>query len=101
MLTSWSKMYLVFQKRVSLQQIDPGYCYTQTHLLVSLKALTTGYIRSRRGSCFKLGKDKVQMFTKVLYDQSWEVAQWLRALTALAEDQWSVPSTHVAAHNHP
>lgn len=29
-----------------------------------------------------------------------EVAQWLRALAALAEDMSLVHSTHVVAHNH-
>jgi hypothetical protein len=28
------------------------------------------------------------------------VAQQLRALVALAEDQGSIPSTHMGAHNH-
>jgi hypothetical protein len=29
-----------------------------------------------------------------------EMAQQLRTLTALAEDQGSIPSTHVMAHKH-
>ena len=28
-----------------------------------------------------------------------EVAQWLRALAALPEDQGSIPNTHMAVHN--
>jgi hypothetical protein len=30
-----------------------------------------------------------------------EMAQWLRALTALPEVLSSNPSTHMVAHNHP
>jgi hypothetical protein len=29
-----------------------------------------------------------------------EMAQWLRALTALPEDPSSIPSNHMVAHNH-
>ena len=29
-----------------------------------------------------------------------EVAQWLRALSALPEDLNSIPSNHMVAHNH-
>ena len=34
-----------------------------------------------------------------LGDGTGEMAQWLRALTALSEDPGSIPSTHMAAHN--
>jgi len=30
-----------------------------------------------------------------------EVAQWLRALTAVPEVMSSIPSNHMVAHNHP
>jgi hypothetical protein len=30
-----------------------------------------------------------------------EMAQWLRALTALPEVLSSIPSNHMVAHNHP
>ena len=29
-----------------------------------------------------------------------EMAHWLRALAVHVEDQGSIPSTHIAAHNH-
>jgi hypothetical protein len=35
--------------------------------------------------------------------QNWagEMAQWLRALTALPKVPSSIPSNHMVAHNHP
>jgi hypothetical protein len=37
---------------------------------------------------------------KMWRDEPGEVAQWLRALVALAEDLGSVPSTHMVVHNY-
>jgi hypothetical protein len=36
---------------------------------------------------------------KNMYNMTAEMAQWLRALTALPENQGSIPSTHMAIHN--
>jgi len=43
-------------------------------------------------------KTTVQMYYKIF--RAGEMAQWLRALTALPEVLSSIPSNHVVAHNH-
>ena len=36
---------------------------------------------------------------KITYSMAGAMAQWLRALTALPENQGSIPSTHMATQN--
>jgi hypothetical protein len=47
----------------------------------------------------------VILYTKTFYlkNKTWagEMAQWLRALTALPEVLSSNPNNHMVAHNHP
>lgn len=40
------------------------------------------------------------MFIKEIKTGAKEMAQWLRAVTALSENLVLSPSTHMAAHNH-
>jgi hypothetical protein len=42
-----------------------------------------------------------KMTIKTFYSGAGEMAQWLRALTALPEVLSSIPSNHMVAHNHP
>jgi hypothetical protein len=47
-------------------------------------------------------KSKISVWIHYLKKNYWagEVAQWLRALTALPEVLSSISSNHVVAHNH-
>jgi len=44
---------------------------------------------------------KIHKELKKLDTGAGEMAQWLRALTALPEVLSSIPSNHMVAHNHP
>ena len=39
--------------------------------------------------------------SSIMVNVAGEMAQWLRALTALLKVLSSIPSNHVVAHNHP
>jgi hypothetical protein len=44
---------------------------------------------------------KINLFLKMIDSfRAGEMAQWLRALTTLAEVLSSIPSNHMVAHNH-
>jgi hypothetical protein len=51
------------------------------------------------GVGYKLDALNYVLFKKTVYGAG-EVAQWLRTLATLAEDQGSVPRTHRAGHSH-
>jgi hypothetical protein len=42
----------------------------------------------------------IKYFFKVLVEEAGEMAQWLRAMTALPEVLSSNPSNHMVAHDH-
>jgi hypothetical protein len=46
-------------------------------------------------------KGKVYVVFKNQFQGAGEMAQWVRALTALPKDLSSNPSNHIVAHNHP
>ena len=47
----------------------------------------------------ELGESRVWFLIKLITGSE-EIAQWLRALTALLEVLSSIPSNHMVAHNH-
>jgi hypothetical protein len=46
-------------------------------------------------------KINIRIFLKKVMWRAGEMAQWLRALTALPKILSSNPSNHMVAHNHP
>jgi hypothetical protein len=47
-----------------------------------------------------MGKNSKNMSLKIYNFRAGEMAQWLRALTALPKILSSIPSNHMVAHNH-
>jgi hypothetical protein len=50
---------------------------------------------------YKGEMDMTRLWTNLRKQGAGEMAQWLRALTALPEILSSIPSNHMVVHNHP
>ena len=68
-----------------------------TKIFCSLYVLVVDFV-CLFGLVFVCLEDLVQDRNKD--NRAGEIAQWLRALTALPEDLCSIPSNHLVAHNH-